>query len=215
MELMYSVSSCPVGPAIGMSLSIKWRRGKDMPHGTIYCHVIIINDVVYVGGGDVVLEYHPGRGDWSKLPKPHLGGFVVASLHGRLIIVGGSGGSKILRVWDGAESKWAQSYPAMPTGRSGSAAVGYQHYLIVACGSSWKYGGGVDAVEVLDGSSHRWYSAQPVPMGGYAMSSVIIGNHWYLSSSQWNDGNPHIFTAHLPTLVSSAMSPATTNTPSI
>ena len=45
-----------------MSLSIKWRRGKDMPHGTFYCHVVIINDVVYVGGGggrgiDDVLEY--------------------------------------------------------------------------------------------------------------------------------------------------------------
>ena len=49
------------------------------------------------------------------------------------------------------------------------------------------------------------------------MSSVVtvIGNHWYLSSFQWNDCRRHIFTAHLPTLVSSAVSPATTNTPSI
>ena len=81
------------------------------------------------------------------------------------IVGGGDGECKILRVWEGARGRWAQPYPAMPTGRSGSAAVGYQHYLIVACGNM--YGRGVDTVEVLHGSSHRWYSAQPVPMGGH------------------------------------------------
>ena len=100
----------------------------------------------------------------------------------------------------------------MPTERSNPAAVGYQHYLIVACGYK---NGGVDTVEVLDGSSHRWYSAQPVPMGGRVMSSVVIGDHWYLSSNDWNENKPHIFTAHLPTLVSSAVSTARTNSASI
>ena len=184
-----------------------------MPYGTFYFHVVIINDVVYVGGalgrGEVitsgVLEYHPGRGEWSKLPGLPVGGFAMASLNDKLVLVGDGGESKLLRVWEGARGRWNQSYPAMPTGRGWSAAVGYQHYLIVACGYKNR---GVDTVEVLDGSSNRWYSAQPVPVEGYHMSSVIIGNHWYLSSSQWNDGNPHIFTAHLPTLVSSAVSPA-------
>ena len=176
--------------------------------------------MVYVGGGGAfkndVLEYHPGRGEWSELPTPPvLLGFAMASLNAQLVLVGGSvdgEGSKILSVWEGARGGWAQPYPAMPTGRSESAAVGYQYYLIVACG---KNNGGVDTVEVLDGSSHRWYSAQPVPMGGYKMSSVVIGDHWYLSSISWNDKNPHIFTAHLPTLVSSAVSPARTSSASI
>ena len=47
------------------------------------------------------------------------------------------------------------------------------------------------------------------------MSSVVIGDHWYLSSLYWEDDNPHIFTAHLPTLVSSAVSPARTSSASI
>ena len=193
-----------------------------MPHGTFYCHVVILNDMMYVGGGGanvgggcIVLEYHPGRGEWSELPKPPLGawGFAMASLNAQLVLVGGDddGLGKILRVWEGA-SGWVQPYPAMPTWRSDSAAVGYQHYLIVACG---KNNGGVDTVEVLDGSSHRWYSSQCVPVGGEFMSSVLIGDHWYLSSLCWNDKNPHIFTAHLPTLVSSAVSPARTSSASI
>ena len=188
-----------------------------MPRGTFYCHVVIINGVVYVGGGGYissdVLEYHPGSGEWSKLPRPLVGDFAMASLNGQLVLVGGGGGEgKILRVWDGARGGWAQPYPAMPSGRSSSAAVGYQHYLIVACGYK---NGEVDTVEVLDGSSHRWYSAQPVPMGGLGMSSVVIGDHWYLSSFLWNDKKSHIFTAHLPTLVSSAVSAARTNSASI
>ena len=186
-----------------------------MPQWTFCCHVVIINGVVYVGGGwfiDDVLEYHPGSGEWSKLPTPLVGLYAMASLNGQLVLVGGDGEGKILRVWEGARGGWAQPYPAMPTGRSSSAAVGHQHYLIVACGYK---NGGVDTVEVLDGSSHRWYSAQPVPMGGCVMSSVVIGDHWYLSSDHWNDNKSHIFTAHLPTLVSSAVSAARTNSASI
>ena len=187
-----------------------------MPRGTCYCHVVIINGVVYVGGGgfNSVLEYHPGNGKWSKLPTPPVGLFAMASLNGQLVLVGdvGDGEGKILSVWEGARGGWAQPYPAMPTERSNPAAVGYQYYLIVACGYK---NGGVDTVEVLDGSSHRWYSAQPVPMGGCEMSSVVIGDHWYLSSNHWNDNKSHIFTAHLPTLVSSAVSAARTNSASI
>ena len=133
--------------------------------------------MVYVGKGGVigVLEYHPGSGEWSKLPTPLVGYFAMSSLNGQLVLVGGGGGEgKILRVWDGARGGWAQPYPAMPSGRSSSAAVGYQHYLIVACGFK---NGGVDTVEVLDGSSRRWYSVQPVPMGGHVMSSVVIGTY--------------------------------------
>ena len=187
-----------------------------MPHLTFCCHVVIINGVVYVGGGayicDDVLEYHPGSGEWSELPTP-VWEFAMASLNGQLVLVGGGGKGKILRVWEGARGGWAQPYPAVPSGRSSSAAVGYLHYLIVvACGDK---NGGVDTVEVLDGSSHRWYSAQPVPMGVSVMSSVVIGDHWYLSSFIWNDGKSHIFTAHLPTLVSSAVSAARTNSASI
>ena len=82
--------------------------------------------------------------------------------------------------------------------------------LYIACGFNR-----MDTVEVLDSSSGRWYSAQPVPMGGHQMSSAVVGDYWYLSSDSWKDGQPHIFFTHLPTLISSAMSAAQTNTTSI
>ena len=50
-------------------------------------------------------------------------------------------------------------------------------------------------------------SAQPVVVGGHFMSSVVVGDCWYLSSfAMWKDKKECIFWAHLPTLISSATS---------
>ena len=122
------------------------------------------------------------------------------------ILAGGQGDDDRFRVWEGSRRDWVYPYPSMPTGRCLPAAVGYQKYLIVACGTPNR-----SDVEVLDSSSGRWYSAQPVPVGGHRMSSVVIGEHWYLSSYlEWKDEKEHIFCAHLPTLISKAMSARST-----
>ena len=166
--------------------------------------------MVYCGGTDldaiVVIQYNSESGDWSELPRPPVKGFAITSHNGQLVLAGGWVGDARITVWDRRHSKWVHPYPPMPTGRCGSAALGYQNYLIVACGYDYR-----SEVEVLDSSSGRWYSAQPVPMGGHRMSSVVVGGHWYLSSfGRWKDGKKHIFWAHLPTLTSSATSAHTT-----
>ena len=167
--------------------------------------------MVYCGGTDptsnTVIQYNPESGDWSELPTPPVKGFAITSLHGQLVLAGGFGddGARIT-VWDSGRSKWVHPYLPMPTGRGQSAAVGYQNYLIVACGGLQR-----SEVEVLDSSSGRWYSAQSMPVGGQGMSSVVVGDCWYLSSfGLWNEGKEHIFWAHLPTLTSSAISAHTT-----
>ena len=166
--------------------------------------------MVYCGGTDpsstTVIQYNPESGDWSELPRPPVVGFAMTSLNGQLVLAGGRGGDARITVWDSSRSKWVHPYPPMPTGRAFTADVGYQNYLIVACGYGYK-----SEVEVLDSSSGRWYSAQPVPVRGHGMSSVVVGDCWYLSSfGCWKDKKEHIFWAHLPTLTSSATSAHTT-----
>ena len=171
--------------------------------------------MVYYGGNDPtsydVVQYNPESGDWRELPRSPVVGFAMTSLNGQLVLAGDLGGDDArITVWDSGQSEWVHPYPPMPTARGWSAAVGYQNYLIVACGYPNK-----DVVEVLDSSSGRWYSAQPVPVGGHIMSSVVVGDRWYLSSfGCWSDEKEHIFWAHLPTLTSSATS-AHTSTASI
>ena len=124
-------------------------------------------------------------------------GFAMTSLNGQLALVGSYGDGGRITVWDSGRSEWVHPYRRMPAGRGYSAAVGYQNYPIVACGYPNR-----DIVEVLSG---RWYRAQPVPVGGHRMSSVVVGDRWYLSSfGGWKDRKEHIFWAHLPTLISSA-----------
>ena len=163
--------------------------------------------MVYCGGNDIqtntVIQYNPESGDWSELPRPPVSGFAMTSLNGQLVL---AGGDARITVWDSGRSEWVHPYPPMPTGRAQSAAMGYQNYLVVACGFPYR-----SKLEVLDSSSGRWYSAQPVPVGGHQISSVVVGDCWYLSSfGGWKDRKKHIFWAHLPTLTSSATSAHTT-----
>ena len=179
-------------------------------------HTVLLNGMVYVGDvGDArasakcqVMQYSTESGEWSKLPRTTVWGFAMTSLNDKLVLVGSLGGYEDrITVWESGCSEWAHPYPPMPTGRSLSAAVGYQNYLVVACG--WEYR---DTVEVLDSSSGRWYSAKPLPVGGRRMSSVVVGDRWYLSSfGHWKDDQRHIFSAHLPTLISCTTSAAHTN----
>ena len=185
-------------------LKIQWRKAKDIPLPPMYwANAVILNGMVYCGGDNSTsftpVQYNPESGEWSVLPSAPKRGFSMTSLNG-LVLVGGDDNK--ITVWDSGRNEWVYPYPAMPTERSQSAAVGYQNYLIVACGVPRR-----DTVDVLDSSSGRWYSAQPVPVGGHLMSSVVVGDHWYLSSFfNWSDRKEHIFWAHLPTLISSATS---------
>ena len=194
-------------------LSLHWRRGNDIPNDSLsWVYSVIINGMVYSGGyySGYVLQYNPVSGEWSELPSHPVNGFAMTSFNDQLVLAGGGRGNDRITVWDSGHSKWVHPYPPMPTGRAFSAAVGYQNYLMVACGCEY-----MDVVEVLDSSSGRWYNAQSLPVGGYVMSSVVVGDCWYLSSfGRWKDNMEHIFWVHLPTLISSATS-AHTSTASI
>ena len=209
----YSVSTlslCAIQiRSIQWPLSLNWRSGKDIPTDKlVFASSVVINGMVYCGGTDttdVVIQYNPESGDWSELPRSPVMGFAMTSLNGQLVL---AGDDTRITVWDSGRSEWVHPYPLMPTGRARAmaAAVGYQKYLIVACGLKYK-----SEVEVLDSSSGRWYRAQPVPVWGHMMSSVVVGDCWYLSSfGRWEDAEEHIFWAHLPTLTSCATSAHTT-----
>ena len=170
----------------------------------------VIGRIVFCGGGRDsfrdVKQYNLISGKWNELHEAPVRDFCMTSLNGQLVLAGGgdSDGNDVntITVWDSGRGEWVHPYLPMPTRRSQSAAVGYQNYLIVACG--WLT---MDIVEMLDSSSGRWYNAQPVPVGGRLMTTAVVGECWYLSSfEKWKDDKEHIFWTHLPTLISSATS---------
>ena len=191
-------------------LPLQWRKGKDIPTGLCTACAVIINDLIYCGGNSLnssdVAMYTPDTGKWTLLPPSPVFDFFMTSLNDQLVLVGGSNTSDedvgVIIVWDSDRGRWTNPHPSMPTARSQTAAVGYRKYLIVACGFP-----GIATVEVLDSSTGRWYTAQPLPVSGCKMSAALVGDSWYLSSfGKWDDGREHIFKAHLPTLISSLYS---------
>lgn len=176
-----------------------------MPFGVQYAHTVLLNEQVYIGGGlaeegnnqYVVMKYDPSSEEWSQLPKSNAHYFAMASVSDGLVLAGGGGDSTDVQLLDNARHCWkTHPYPKMPTTRPSPAAVGYYHYLIVACGLPYK-----NTVEVLDCSYRQWHNAESLPKGGNRATAVIISDYIYISSYVWVDDQPHIFSAHVPTLL--------------
>ena len=190
-------------------ISLQWRRSKDPIGKTEGASAVTIDGVIYCGGSlgstHRMYQYTPDSDIWSELTQPPVRGFFTTSLNGKLVLAGGGNykGFDVnnVTVWDSDRHMWTNPYPPMPTARSQAAAVGYKKYLVVACGFP-----GLATVEVLDSSTGRWYTGEPLPVGGRKMSAALVGDSWYLSSlRQWHDTKYHIFKANLPTLIDNAM----------
>ena len=131
----------------------------------------------------------------------------------QLIIAGGvdpntRGPSDQVLVLDGDKKTWTQPFPAMPTARLWSSAIGYKRWLVVAGGAlTFDCEVLVDVVEVLDTSSKQWYKASPLPSPTLRSSLAIIQDTLYIALSDSDDQRlfSQIF---IPTLISNAISPA-------
>ncbi len=66
-----------------------------------------------------VLVYTPEQDIWDELPPPPIWDFTVATLSGRLLVVGGRDKSTLLKTntilaFDERSRRWVQSLPPMP-----------------------------------------------------------------------------------------------------
>ena len=137
-------------------LTLNWRRGSDIPTDSLrWAASVVINEMVYCGGGEdnaTVIQYNAEVDNWNKLPNPPVKDCAMTSLNGQLVLAGGD--TNQITVWNSDTSEWVCRFRPMPTGRATPAAVGYEKYLIVACGRPY-----MSKVEVLDSCIGRWYTA--------------------------------------------------------
>ncbi len=195
-----------------------WRRGRDLQFGTANACAVALSGKVYVSGGyadrdedDFIIQvYAPERDGWSRLPKCPVIQFAMAVVNQQLVVVGGFNRDdrphSAILVWDSPSQQWTSPYPNMPTARGSAAAVGYQHFLVVAGGE-----GGVSTlttVEILNTSTKRWYAAAPLPVGCSGLTPALVGDTLYLLGgvSGRSSFNKQLFSNSLPALVSHATS---------
>ncbi|XP_064407277.1 uncharacterized protein LOC135352075 isoform X2 [Halichondria panicea] len=170
-------------------LTLKWRRGKDMPIKMgRSVQSVVIGDTVYVGGGsadndrDGCTVMKLEQDQWTKLPEYTAMWFAMTSLANRLVLVGGrdpknNKPTNQLAMFEAGE--WTHPYPPMNIAHDSSTAVSFNNYIIVAGGRDDKLCS-LSSVEVLDVASRRWYIAQSLPNPRSDLKSTLIGNTLYL-----------------------------------
>ena len=175
----------------------------------MYGQPVALNGKLYVRGGSgrtlTVLEYTPGHDRWTALPPPPVIDFTIATLKGKLLLVGGIDkfAGKItntILTFDEHSQQWIQSHPTMPTELAYPAVIGYQDHLIVAGGWNSVHNR-IPDVNILDTTSNKWKTAQPLPnTDGYY--TVLIEDTLYLVGQRTQT----VLQAHVPTLISGAES---------
>lgn len=194
-----------------MPLPLKWRQGKDTLFGAISAQAIIIQQNVYVGGGHtkeqeqerIVQEYNPVEDVWSQLPECPTHLFGLCSDGDNLLISCGIGNRMIL---SRTENRTWQHKTLPPISeecmRSLSTFVHFKDCYAIACGLD-KRNKPMKSIEICNTTSSTWHTAQPLPVAGHSMCSVVCNDTWYLSGV-WEDMKPHIYKVSITSLIESA-----------
>ena len=184
------------------NLPLSWKR-MSMPSGVIDAQMVVLDGKVYIGGGGaesndyLILEYTINTGLWKEMETPVMW-FGMAVVKDRLIITGGQDRQCSLtnQVWVLDNGTWTQPFPAMPTARRCSSAVGYKGWLLVVGGSD---GDRPNCVEVLDTNTKCWFTASPTPTDASRYLLTVIQDTLYVA---WRNT---IFSVSIPILISDAM----------
>ena len=114
----------------------------------------------------------------------------------------------ILGVWDKKLQRWCHPYPPMPTARSGAAVVTLEDRWPTVAGGTCK--SGKSEVEIFDITTRHWYRSAPLPIPLYHMSSVTMGNTWYLLGGYGAEPSKQVICASLDDIISQAVSKPST-----
>ena len=115
-----------------------------------------------------------------------------------------------ISVWD--SQRWTHPYPYMPTPRHSPAVATYINWLVVAGGSDGD--GHLITVEIMDTTNKQWFTAVPLPVGCYDMTSAVVGDECYFMSGSTRPATvtKQVFHGTLPDITSQTVSQSTSST---
>lgn len=104
-------------PNFSSSIISNWRRCKNIPQDVyLYGQPVSIDKQLYVSAmksfaSGAVLEYTLSRDEWRQLPLPPVYNFTVATLRGKLLVVGGASTSTgkvtdAIHTFDESDQEW-------------------------------------------------------------------------------------------------------------
>ena len=170
-------------PELGLSLAsgkykIKWTKCQDLPVAIRGAYATIINDVMYIGGGDCpdnndkyyIFMYHLKENKWTRLPtRLQQEGGVIVNINNKLTVLGGhdpATGRSTNKVMTLQNDQWTSLYSDMNSARLRPAVTSHHQYTIVAGGRDHD-GVVLDNIEVFNISENQWTISKtrlPEPM---------------------------------------------------
>ena len=181
--------------------------------------------VTVTGGCTYPFVYDSYKNRWSSSSLPALpyASFSLVTVPDRkqLLAIGGmvknNGMNKVTNkvfLWDGANRKWTNPYPNMPTARCGCSSISLGSTVIVAggvtCYDPWTM---TKAVEVLHIKEHglftksHWSVVEQLPHVVYEAIPLIVDDKLYIAAGYNEECGPNtcfLITASLPELLQSS-----------
>ena len=145
---------------------MKWTKCANLPVPMRVAHATVINDTLYIGGGEcttvnddyLMFSYKLIDDQWKILPVLPQGYGVPTNINNDISYIGGrdrSTNTTTNKVITLLNNQWTIQYPNMTTARRHHAVVSYQHYTIVA-GGEGEDGSTLDTIEVFNCNNYQW-----------------------------------------------------------
>lgn len=191
------------------NVKMKWEEAASAPVGRYGHSAVILNGLVYVGGGVetggkvsfVVDVYNPDKDEWGTPIDAPRCGFGMTALNNKLVIVGGKNkkGDTSKTVRSLVESNQWEEITSMSTARYNCTAVGYNATLLAIGGTSSE-DVTLAMVELFDTKKDRWYTCDDLPKPHSFLQPLVVKNTLYLLGGYHEDPSPAVFTAPLNTI---------------
>lgn len=193
----------PAAMSQKMTRDMRWHRETTAPKAMYRGSVASDSNMVYFNSDDStgVYSYNTHTREWSRLPEAPYSWFALVVVQGKVTTVGGFGegghtDSLLSLMGKEGHKKWLPHYPAMPTKRWRSAAVCYEHSLIVAGGND-----GLCTVEVMDTDTKWWYIASSLTSRITNGTISVCGKRLYINKYDYQTSSA--FTCFIPQLLQS------------
>ena len=189
---------------------------------------VLVEEEVYIGGGVTLankeinpylaFRYNWRHRVWNTLPLCPVKLFALAGFAGELITIGGADFEympvgTVYRLSDDMQ-KWEECLVPMPTARYQLCAATTSDAIIAAGGAIGMHEGTFalsDAVEVFYGPSAQWHCTEPLLAPGHAISSLTIGDTFYLIGAR-GSATEGMY-SFLSSLIKKALSPSPSSPP--
>ena len=181
---------------------MKWTKCTNLPVPIRGAHATVINDTLYIGGGQcttfnddyLMFSYKLIDDQWRMLPVLPQRAGVPTNINNDISYIGGYDRStkrstnKVITLLN---NQWSIQYSNMTTARCDHAVVTYQHYTIVA-GGVGEDGSTLDTIEVFNCNNDQWTILSthlPLPMK--AINATTCNQSFIIAGYAGADGRAY------------------------